>query len=523
MNPPHPQQLWQAAQQCLARGDLAAARVQLLALLRVVPVHTHAHLLLGGIAHAQGDLRSATQHALDAARVPPDDAGMISNIVNALVLVGEMTRARECLALPAVARCRDGAVLVSLASALQMLGEHAHALALLERAIGTGLDAPDIRYLRGVQLMFNGRLDEAAAAFEDCLRQRSVHGRAAVALARLCKQTREDNHLAFIDAHIERVARGSEDHAAFEFARYKELEDIGELDGAWAALERGNAIMAARLPQDIRGDTALVDALIARCDSGFVAPPGAVHAGPQPIFVVGMPRSGTTVLERILGNHSQITSAGELGDFPRQLCWSANVVSRLLLDPIIVARARQLDFAEIGRRYLAQTQWRAGGRSWFVDKLPFNHLNAAFIMRALPNARILHMTRDPMDVCFSNYRAFFGEGYAYSYRFDTLTAHYRNYRRLMDHWHRVMPERILDVPYATLVSDPDTAARNVLDFCRLPFEPGVADLRRNTAPSATLSAMQVRDGIHQRARGEWVRYEEQLAPLQQRLRDAGIL
>ncbi|MEP6941275.1 MAG: sulfotransferase [Rudaea sp.] len=519
---PHALQLWQSAQQCLARGDASGAREQLRALLRVVPAHTHAHLLLGGIAHAEGDLRAATQHAVDAARAPPEDAGMISNIVNALVLVGEMTRARECLALPAIARCRDGAVLVSLASAQQMLGEHPQALAMLERAIAAGLDSPDIRYLRGVQLMFNGRLDEAASAFGDCLRQRSVHGRAAVALARLRKQTREDNHVAFIDAHIERVARGSEDHGAFEFARYKELEDIGELDAAWSALERGNAIMAARLPQDVRGDSALIDALIARCDSAFLAPADEAHDGPQPIFVVGMPRSGTTVLERILGNHSQITSAGELGDFARQLRWSANRVTMLPLDPQIIARAPGLDYSEIGRRYLAQTQWRAEGRRFFVDKLPINYLNAGFVHRALPHARILHMTREAMDVCFSNYRAFFGEGYAYSYRFDSLVAQYTNYRRLMAHWHRMLPGRILDVSYETLVDDPEAAAAAIFEFCGLPFEAGTGDLRRNVAATATLSTMQVREGIHRRGLGEWQRYEEPLSALQQRLRDAGV-
>lgn len=517
-----PAQFWQKAQECLARNDAPGARAQLQALLRIAPAHTHAHLLLGGIAHAEGDLRAATRHALDASLHLPDDAGTIGHVVNALVLVGEMARARECLAHPAIARCRDGALLANLASAQQMLGEHPQALELLDRAIAAGLDHPDLSYLRGVQLMFNGRLDEAAAAFSACLRRQSAHGRAAVALARLRTQTRTDNHLEFIDAHVRRAPQGSEDHAAFEFARYKELEDLGDLDAAWSALERGNAIMATRLPQDIAGERRLIDALIARCKSGFVQTVSPRHEGPQPIFVVGMPRSGTTVLERILGNHSQVTSAGELGDFARQLRWAANRVTALPLDPIITERAGTLDYAEIGRRYLAQTQWRAQGKPWFVDKLPINYLNAAFIRRALPQARILHMVRSPMDVCFSNYRAYFGEGYAYSYRLDTLAAQYANYHRLMQHWRDAMPESILDVSYELLVSEPEAAARAVFDFCGLPFEAGAVDLRRNASPAATLSTMQVREGIHQRARGEWRRYASQLAPLEQLLRDHGI-
>lgn len=518
-----PAQLWQAAQQHLARNDAAGAGAQLRALLRIVPTHTHAHLLLGGIAHAGGDLRAATQHALDAALVLPDDAVVISHVVNALMLVGEMAKARECLAHAAIERCRDGGVLVNLASVQQTLGEHPQSLALFDRALALGFRHPDLVYIRGVQLMFNGRLEEAAEAFTLCLRERSAHGRAAVALARLRKQTRAENHLALIDEQLRRVPRGTEDHAAFEFARYKEFEDIGDFDAAWTALERGNAIMAARLPQKPELERRLVDELIARCRGDFLQPVDAPREGPQPIFIVGMPRSGTTVLERLLGNHSQITSAGELGDFPRGMCWAANLVTQQLLDRAIVARAATLSYAEIGSRYLAQTQWRSRGRAWFVDKLPTNHFNVGFIARALPHAKILHMTRDPMDVCFSNYRAYFGEGYAYSYRFDTLAAYYADYRRLMDHWHRELPGRVLDVPYTSLVSDTEAAAREIFDFCELPVEAGITDLRRNTAPAATLSTMQVREGIHQRAHREWERYSTGLAPLEQSLREKGVL
>jgi len=527
-----PAQLWQAAQQHLARNDARAARAALEALVAAVPGHFHAHLLLGGLAHADGRLRAATRHALDAARVLPEDAGAIAAIVNALLLVGEMTRAHECLAHPAIARSTQGPVLAALASAQQMLGEHPAALRLLDRAIAAGLDNPDLRYLRGVQLTFNGRLEEAQAELEACLRMGPTYGRASVTLARLQKQTTAANHLAQIDARLARVPRGSEDHAAFEFARYKELEDLGRFDEAWTALTRGNAIMFARLNHDSAAQSRRVDALIARCGADFVRPSDASetnedaadarHGGPQPIFIVGMPRSGTTVLERILGNHSRVTSAGELGDFARQLRWGADHVTIEPVDETILARSDEIDFAEVGRRYLAQTQWRALGKPWFVDKLPINFVQLGFIRRALPRARILHMTRDPLDVCFSNFKAFFGAGYAYSYDLGALAAQYRDYRRLMRHWHAVMPGQVLDVAYADLVEDPEAAARRVFEFCALDFEPGTIDISRNAGPVATLSTMQVREGIHTRARGEWQRYAAQLSPLEEELAAYGL-
>lgn len=511
------EQLWRNAQSALARNDARSAYANLLSLVRQTPAHVHAHLLLGGIAHAEGRLRDATRHALDAAQRVGADAAQIASVVNALLLVGEVVAARALLAHHALAACRDGPLLAHLASAQQMIGEHARALTLLDRAIGVGLDNPDVRYLRGVQLTFNGRLDEAATELERCLRLGPSYGRAAVTLARLRKQTPAHNHLAQIDALLQRVPRGSEDHAAFEFARYKECEDLGRHDEAWSALERGNAIMAQRLRPDPKREHARIDALIERCTASFVnAQTGVRHAGPQPIFIVGMPRSGTTVLERLLGNHTQVTSAGELGDFARQLRWAADHVTTLPVDETILERASRIDFAEVGRRYLAQTQWRAQDRPYFIDKLPINYMQLGFIRRALPQARILHMTRAPMDVCFSNYRAFFGEGYAYSYDLDALAAHYLDYRRLMRHWHSVMPGAILDVSYDALTTDSEHVARELFDFCGLAFEAAALDIRSNATATATLSTMQVRDGIARRA-NDWQPYAARLDKLRRQI------
>ncbi len=442
---------------------------------------------------------------------------MIGNVANALLTVGEIEAARRCLAHPAITRCRIGPVLARLAGMQQMLGEHAAALALLDRARAAGLNDADLSYLRGVQLTFNGRIDEAVAELERCLKLGPTYGRASVTLARLRKQTAEHNHLDYIRTQLQHVPRGSEDHAAFEFAQYKELEDLGEYGAAWGALERGNAIMYARLDHDIERERRRVDALIDRCTAEFVHARAAEQSGPQPIFIVGMPRSGTTLLDRILGNHSQVTSAGELGDFARQLRWAADHVTTQPIDETILERTPRLDYAEIGRRYLAQAQWRAQGKPWFVDKLPINYLQAGFIARALPQARILHMTRTPMDVCFSNYRAFFGGGYAYSYHLDALAAQYADYRRVMDHWHAVMPGRIFDVSYEALTDDPKKVMSEVFEFCGLPFEASALDISRNAAPVATLSAMQVRDGIRRRAQAEWTPYASQLRPLMDRL------
>ena len=513
------ERLWERARNYIAQGQGEAARITLESLAQRAPGNAAVHLQLAGLAYAEDRLRDCTRHTVAAADVVSGDAEAILQIVLTLLQVGEIVIARRCLQHPAVAQCRSGQTLARLAGTWQMLGDHVEALRMLDRAKALGHDNADFRFSRSVQLLFNGRTDEAEAELNSCLRMGSTYGRASVALARLRRQTRERNHIDYIRAQLRRVETGSEDHAGFEYALYKELEDIGDYDAAWAALERGSAVMFARVGYEGAREARIVDTLIARCTPEFLAREPAGHDGPQPIFIIGMPRSGTTVLDRIVGGHSQVASAGELGDFARALRWSADHKTILPVDEAILKRAAQLDFDAIGRRYLAQTQWRAGGKRFFIDKLPINWIQAGFIRRALPGARILHMSRDAIDTCFSNYRAFFGVGYAYSYNLDALAAHFGQYRRTVAHWRRVMPGKILDVDYARLVSEPERVAREVLDFCGLPWEDGCVELDRNTTPVATLSSQQVREPIHQRARDEWRRYERQLQSLRAAISD----
>lgn len=507
------ERLRQRIQRYLADNQRDAARIALESLVQREPTDFEAHLQLGAMAYVDDRLRDATRHTLDALRVMPDDPADVCRIVPPLLQVGAVVAARDCLLKPSIARCDSGTVLARLASAWQMIGDHAAALGMLERARALGYDSPDFRFIRAVQLLFNGRLDEAERELDAFLATGHIYGRACVTLARLRKQTRQSNHLPAIRVQLKRVAPGSEDQGALEYALYKELEDIGDYEQAFGALRRGAAIMFARGDYDGERERLICDRLVQVCPPEFFARTVPEQAGPQPVFIIGMPRSGTTLLDRILDNHSQATSVGELGDFARAVRWCADHVTVQPLDATILDRVPTLDFGEVGARYLAQTQWRADDKRCYVDKMPINWMQAGFIRRALPQARIVHMTRDPMDVCFSNFRAYFGSGYAYSYDFGALIAHYRNYRRVMEHWQRVMPGQILDVDYADLVDNPQVVATRVLEFCGLAYEPDCINLSRNDSAVATLSAAQVREPIHRRAGGQWRRYERQLAGL----------
>lgn len=512
--------LWQRGQDAIRARRLDEARAAFEQLIALQPQHAPARLLLASVHLAGGTVHAAVAQTLAAARQLPNDAGVIARVAQALRQLGESNAARAALAHPAVAATRDPRALLAVAHIHQGLGEHARALALMDRALALGLDTPDLRYFRALQLQFNGRLADAEAELECCLGMGPTYGRASVALARLRKARPDHNQLDFIARRLAQVERGSEDEAAFEFARYVELEALGRDDEAWSALARGNGLMHARLRGQAFDEDALLAAIIAKATPDFLAdaaPPGPPPSPeqPQPIFIVGMPRSGTTLLESLLGRHPQVASAGELIEFGKLWRQVADVHGHAIADLKLLAA--NTDFAEVGRRYLEQTRWRAQGRAFYIDKLPPNFWLAGFIRKALPQARILHMNREPMALCFSNWRALFGDSYAYSYDMGALAAHHARYRRMMAHWQATMPGAIHQVDYAALVAEPEANARAVLGHCGLEFDARVLDAGADAGPVATLSSAQVRAPIRADASRDWRRYATPLEPLRREL------
>ena len=245
-----------------------------------------------------------------------------------------------------------------------------------------------------------------------------------------------------------------------------------------------------------------------------------MEAGPVPIFIVGMHRSGTTLLEQLLQGHRDVRGLGELYDFTTQMREATDHHCRGVIDREIVRRAATVDFAAAGKRYLAGLAWRLGDERFFTDKLPSNFLNVGFICRALPQARILHMRRDPMETCFSNLRELFHEANPYSYDQRELGAFYGQYSRLMAHWSAAYPGGILEVDYAQLLADPEATLRNVAQFCGLSFEPSMLNLTASERGVSTASAVAVRQGIVRPASPKWTPYAPHLRPLAAALAEA---
>lgn len=525
------EQLHQRAKAYIDNRQWPAAQATLETILQHAPGDLASSIQLSDALFRQGQLQGSTLPLLRALGRLPRDAPLITELVQHLIARGEIVAARSCLDLLAQAPDPPARLWIIQANLRFMIGEVREALELIEKAVRAGADSPAELHLYAMLLQFNGQMDAARKVLEDCLVRWPHFGDAAAILVDLHKQTPDGNQLPLLREQLRHLPEQPTDasqafvRAEFEYATFKTLGDLGHHEEAWQALARCNALMHRLNPYRRDTEEATTDALIGiPLDSHPVTPDAPRPEGPTPIFIVGMPRSGTTLLERILSSHSKVTSAGEITDFWRQLHWVADVVpdkSQSLQQ--IAERERDIDYHQLGQRYLKQTQWRAQGRDYYVDKMPGNIQMVAFIRRALPHAPILHMARDPMDTCFSNFKAMFGNASPYSYDLEALAHYYLQYRRLVNHWHDALPGAMLDVSYADLVQKSTQTVHRVLAHCGLEAEEACLRPERNIAPVATRSSPQVRESIHTRGLDQWRHYAEQLESLRLSLSSQGLV
>jgi tetratricopeptide (TPR) repeat protein len=401
-------------------------------------------------------------------------------------------------------------------------GQHEAALQCFTRA--TALAPEDARHLfnLAMQRRFMGDLTGAEADCDRLIAQDPDHFEAWLIRSGLRRQTAEDNHVADLKARLVRGAGDWRGEGQLLYALAKELEDIGEDGPAFAALAKGARLRRGHLDYDIARDLAMIDALVAGFGEGD-GQAAAGEAGAGAIFIVGLPRTGTTVAERILSSHSQVQSLGEPSAFPAVMMAGMRRLGRPASSAQErVAAALAITPEELGQGYLDRLEGLRGSTSHFIDKLPMNFLNVGLIRRALPQARIIHLRRDPMDAGYAMFKTWFADAYPYSYDQKELGLYIAAYHRLMAHWKAIHPGAILDIDYEDLVSDVEGHARTLLAHCGLGWEAACAAPHRNAAPSTTASASQIRQPVHARSVGAWTRYRQELEPLRATLQAAGL-
>lgn len=495
--------------------NLEAAKAVCETLLLEEPRHAQAHWMLSSIAAHKGHPREASRLALLAgAGLDTEPAYAWVNIAWALITLGESAAAVDLLRRCPAPHAGQERIHVDAAAQLNMLELPGEALDRVEAARRYGVDSLAVHHLRGQSLQFLGRREEAALAYESALRLAPAHGPSHWSLAQLSLNYGGSLRIDRLRRLQTRIDPRSDDAAYLGYALFKELDRIGETDAAWHALASAAATRRRHVSYDAEEERARFLAIAsATADFKLGGPPPMADTH-IPIFIVGLPRTGTTLLERVLGNHGDVAVCGELIDFRLQLQWTVDRSWVGAVDRTTGESMATADAALLGLRYLEKTAWRYGSSRFHTDKSQDNFHYCGLILKALPQARIVHLRRNPMDSCFSNLKEIFEpKSYAYSYDFSDLANHFSNYCELMDHWHRLAPGRILDVDYEDLAMYPEETAARVTAFCGLTQRAALSDITRNQAPVTTASSVQVRQAIHRENIGGWKRYSRQLAAL----------
>lgn len=435
-------------------------------------------------------------------------------------IYGALMCAREALALPS----SNVVTLSILGTILSVGGDHATALKLLRQCVAQEPNNSNFLLNLSMELRFAGDTEESERYADRAIDLNPGDCEAHLHRAGLRKQTRDRCHVAILEDFLAIGAANWRGEFQLRFALAKELEDLGEYRRSFYHLKAGADLRRRNTAYDVMTDVAIMQEVQATYSASSLREYTGGYENGEPIFVIGLPRTGTTLVDRILTAHTDVSSAGELQDFGIQL---AKMVSQLTggrpLSRIEFVRAsRAINPRELGRRYLEATRYITGRTARFVDKLPGNFLYVGLIRQALPNSKIVHLQRDPMDACYSMYKTPFKHAYPFSYNLDDLGRYFTGYQQLMDHWRAVVPGDVFDVRYEDLIADQRAQSQRLLDFCGLRWQEQTIHFHQNMAPCTTASATQVREPIYSSSVGKWRAYIRELKPLMAVLKRSGI-
>lgn len=375
------------------------------------------------------------------------------------------------------------------------------------------------RYNQSTALIALGRMEAAEAALDSVIASQQDDYDAWYNRATLRRQTPQRNHVAAIERELRRPGLRRPGVVPLCYALAKELEDLGECERSFVALSRGAAARRSMLSYRVEDDVAIMQAIATAFTRAVVQEQTLGCNDSRPIFVVGLPRSGTTLVDRIVSSHSRIGSHGESTDVALSLL---KLVGPCKDKTELLEQSIRMDPGQLGQEYCARLTAHADNR--VVDKTPANFLYLGLIARALPNARIVYVRRRSMDVCYAIYKTLFRMAYPYSYDLGDLGRYWIAFDALMRHWQEVLPAgRMMVVDYERLVETPEAVIRALLEHIRVPWEDACLHFDKNPLPSLTASAAQVRRPIYRSSVGSWKRHAMGLAPLAMLLGEAGVV
>lgn len=436
-------------------------------------------------------------------------------------VIGRFATMRELAAKGVQEAPNDARALFGAAMAFRISGDYEAALAQWHRLCALEPNNTHYLYERGQTQEYFGQFEEAIESYQAALKAEPLNYRARYALVQLQRQTADTNQIG----EIERQFAGTEDgwrtlYLGHALARI--YEDLGEIPKSFEWLGR-----AKKYRRSLRHYNVLAEQDLVRAAQG--ANPGAGPAcdADDPIFIVGLPRSGTTLLDRVLSSHPNVTSAGELANFPRLFKLLSGSTAPLALHEDVFSRAGQIDYARLGRAYIDSTRPLTGAAPRFTDKAPSNYFLASIIRRALPNARIICIRRHPLDSCLSNYKQIFpmdDRYFDYGYDIEWAAEKFVAFDGMIAHWRQTLPSnRFMVLQYEDLVANQEARTRDILAFCGLDWNERTLAFHEHAAAGvSTPSVRQVRQAMNANAVGRWAKYGAGLDPARRVLERAGI-
>ena len=515
------QELMHQGFQALSRGRLEEAGQCCREALDIQPDLVQAHFLVG-LAGLQAKDRSTAFAAFQSVvKLDRDHAAAWAQLARMYMQEGQVNKADAALRETRRIRPTDPVVLDLIGMVLSQMGEYDAARAFFARANTTKPNHPPYMLNLANNLVYHGDTDTADLIFRDVIRFQPDSPQAHWALAGSQKAT-DTTHIEQMQALSDRHPNNPRARAFYLYGIGKEYEDLQDWERAFAAFSAG----AAARRETVEYDEAAEAAVFAKLEETYTAqwldsgPGGCPDA--SPIFVLGQPRTGTTLVERIITAHSQVHSAGELQHFGLAIRRLANYRNPKRFSAELFEKAAAVEPTKAGNMYLQTSRRMRGDTPRFVDKLPQNYLMIPLILKALPKARIVHLVRDPMDACFSSFKQLFADAYLHSYDQREMARHHARYRQLMAVWRARFPGRFFDISYEDTARDLEPNARALVDYLELPWEDACLAFHRQDTAVSTASAVQVREPAHTRSIGRWRRYAAELEPMREELGKAGI-
>lgn len=513
-------ELEKAAATALSRGQLRNAHDHCLAILRLAPEHSDARYWLGINCLSRQRPAEAAEALREATALKPSDGRYWAQLARAYSLLDKPQAAREAVSAAIEAAPADPLAEDTIGVVLSRLGDHVRAEPFFRAGLARQPNNPELRFNLLTSLRFNGKLSEAREHSLTLFHQHAERHDVYPLVAELCHEDELGELLEAFEARRPDVNGDVDAALSLAHGTARLLERSGQARAAFESLLPAKRAKRAGVDYDPAAVDRAIDALMA----GPV--PHAVEGCDAPIFIVGLPRSGTTLLERIIAAHTDVNAGGELQDLPALVMRFAGTPGPNPADEATAAATAAIDPVALGRAYRERTAHLLEEHPRFTDKLPLNVFYSGMILRAMPGARVLCLRRNPMDSVVSNFRQLFAtraRQFHYNYDLADTARYYLAFDRLVTHWQRVLPpEAFLQVQYEALVDDAEPVLRRVLDFLSLEWQPQCLRFFEDAAPVATASAVQVRKPLYTSSVQRWRELEGLLKPAVEVFDAAGL-